>query len=34
VLELAGHGTGARTQIVGKPGKLDERLLKKLGVID
>jgi hypothetical protein len=34
VLELADHGTGARTQIVGKPGKLDERLLKKLGVID
>lgn len=34
VLELAGHGDGARTQIVGKPGKLDERLLKRLGIID
>lgn len=31
VLELAGYGKGARSQIRGKPGKLDPKLLKQLG---
>ncbi len=32
VLELVAHGTSGRSQVKGKPGKLDEKLLKQLGV--
>lgn len=32
VLELVAHGTSGRSQVRGKPGKLDEKLLKQLGL--
>lgn len=33
LMELVAHGKGARSQIRGKPGKVDERVLKQLGLI-
>jgi hypothetical protein len=32
LLELAGFGKGGRSQVRGKPGKLDERLLRQLNL--
>lgn len=32
IMELVSHGTSARTQIKGKPAKLDQRMLKRLGL--
>jgi hypothetical protein len=31
-MELVAHGTNARSQIRGEPGKLDKRLLERLGL--